>query len=792
MDRKKAVLVVKGYLLKEKKNTILTCLFLCFITVFLLIGNELFQNLELANQINAESLEGKQHVTYYGIEENEFQKIKKCPFVAEAGMSVSLGQAQDGTSFAFIDPVFRDLSATVADKNVKQMVSGYWAKKKNEVVFTENYMKKYHLKLGDSVYVHLTATDSDTGDRLFQMRDLKLTVVGMIENVTGFTDRKMGYVSEEFAYSVIREYHSMVNVVVRFVEQKDISGDIDRLNQYLDYDKETLDTVVLKKNAMLMEAVSDNGQLKKQNKVMNLIIWLVCVMVVYNIFYNRFFSKKKDFTILRKIGFKTGDLLKITGMEFFILFFIGFMTGIFLGFIMNKVIYSEIMKLVISDYNAGSLVSSSLSLRSIKNTGFMFLFILVPSIITAVLQLRTVAPVNIMSNKRTNKRKLVLSLMIVSLSAVLISLLGIQDNESDAGIIYVKTYVPGDLQITIGTITQGMLENTVPVISDRVLQELRKNINIKQFQSYEINYDAGAFLCEKKSALNKEASGYYEMLSQMQEVIDGHKQCLYNITIAAADNIKAMVSSYSGDSDEHIAIMEEGVARALNLEIGDTFTLYSEEIVGTGSKKGVTNVKVKLIDTKKDMVLSESHVGPNLLIVDKGTAKIFPGELSRQVINIWTEDKKETEVISDLNRIPELSGCLLHSAKQQMQEYIDSDRNQNTVYYFFIILLILISVLTYFNTVLTNILDRIYEFMIMYKVGITKMEWYQMVIKEGVGNGMTALCLVGLVQMMICINRQIVFGRVFFLIDIGVFVLCVLFPVLVLFAVIHRKMTLSL
>ena len=66
MDKKKILAVVRGYLLKEKRNTILTGLFLCFVTVFLLIGNQLFINVRTANRRNAEALEGKQHVTYSG------------------------------------------------------------------------------------------------------------------------------------------------------------------------------------------------------------------------------------------------------------------------------------------------------------------------------------------------------------------------------------------------------------------------------------------------------------------------------------------------------------------------------------------------------------------------------------------------------------------------------------------------------------------------------------------------------------------------------------------------------
>lgn len=528
---------------------------------------------------------------------------------------------------------------------------------------------------------------------------------------------------------------------------------------------------------MLTDAISDSGNLKKQNRAMNLIIWLVCVMVVYNIFYNRFFDKKRDFINLKKIGFQSLDLLKIIGMEFLVLAFTGFLSGIITGFLLNKIIYIEIMKPLVSYYKATDFVSSGLSIYSIKNTVIMLLFVLIPSVITAMLQLRTATPLAVMSNKRKNTRKVILSLIILALSTVLISWLGIQDNESDSGITYVHTYVPGDLQISIGSLSEGVLREAVPTISDNALYDLDKNPDIKQIQSYEVNYDMDIFLCEEKSKLNKEVAGYYEMLTSMEQKIDGKKQCLCNIILAATDNIKALVPSYNQNKKEHTVIMQDGLAQALNLKVGDTFSLYSGEIMTAGSKENVTNVTVKLIDTREDMVLSESHIGPNLIIVDKETAKLFPGKLSRQIINIWAKDGKETTITSSLNQMPEFDGCFIHSARQEIQEYADLDRNQMTIHYFFIILLALIGILTYFNTVFINTLSRMKEFIIMYKIGIRKMEMYLMVTKEGIRNGITALVIIGIAQVILCIYRKIVFGKIFFITDIAVIILCILFPV---------------
>ena len=269
MDRKKILSLVRGYLLKEKRNTVLTSLFLCFVTVFLLIGNQLFANVQTANRLNAEALEGRQHVTYSDISEAEFQKIKACDFVVDAGLSFHLGQAEDGTAFDYIDESFRDLGATVAEANIKQVINGRWAQKEKEIIFTKNYMEKYGLELGDTVSVSLAATDADTGEVTFRIPDLTLTIVGVIDNAAGFTDRKSGYVSEALAEKILREKNGRVNAVVRFSDEEKIPENLNKLNAYLGYGEEESETLKTQINDMLAETVTDGGTLKKQNAAMN-------------------------------------------------------------------------------------------------------------------------------------------------------------------------------------------------------------------------------------------------------------------------------------------------------------------------------------------------------------------------------------------------------------------------------------------------------------------------------------------------------------------------------------------
>lgn len=789
MDRKKIISVVRGYLLKEKRNTVLTGLFLCFVTVFLLIGNQLFENVQAANRLNAQAMEGRQHVTYSDITEAEFQKIKACDFVVDAGLSFHLGQAEDGTAFDYIDESFRDLGATVAEANIKQVINGRWAQKEEEAVFTKNYMERYGLELGDTVIVNLTATDAATGDVAFRIPELTLTVVGVIDNVTGFTDRKNGYVSEELAERILREKNGRVNAVVRFTDEEKIPENLDKLNAYLGYGEEESETLNARINYMLAEAVADGGTLKKQNTIMNFTIWLVCVLVVYNIFYNRLFERKRDFIALRKIGFQSKDLMKIAGIEFLVLVLIGFVIGIVAGCLLNQAVYGEIMKAFAHAYDAEGMVSPALSWDSIWNTGVLFLFIIIPGAAGLMLQLQNVMPAEVMRGKRKNVRKQVLALMIVSLSASLISVLGIQDNHSDEGILFVKEYVPGDLQVTAGSIYENIAGGDIPFISDSVFQEMKAAPGVRQVQDYEINYDRGIFLCEEREKLNAD-SGNYESMLAMEQEIDGKKQCLYNLVLATTDDIKALVPSYDEKEDGPVAIMETELAKTLNLEIGDMFTIYDEQMIINGSKNGCKSACVKLLDVR-NLILSENHIGGNLLVVDRETARLFSGRLYRQVVNVWAEEGGEVIAASDLEHISDTNGYSFRNAGRQIQKYVDSDHCQKVMHWFFIIILAVIGLLVYFNTVFTNLLNRRNDFKIMYKIGIRKKEMYWMVMKEGLCQGGMAAGVVAIVQAVLSMARQESFFSIFAVTDAGVVTACVVFQIFILWYMFHKRMAVS-
>ena len=384
MDKYKVMTVAAGYLRKDKKSTVLTSLFLCFVTIFLLVGNQLFLNVRTANRRNAEALEGKQHALYSDISAAEFQKLRDCELAADAGMHFHLGRAADGTCFDYIDESYRDLSADVAGGNIKQVTSGRWADGKQEVVFTENYMERYGLTLGDTVSVDLTATDPDTGDVIRSIPGLALTIVGTVQPETGFADRRTGYVSEELAASVIRETGGSVDAAVRFCNEENIQESIDQLNAYLGYEGEALETLKVRKNFLLADAVDSGGTLETQNRLMNAAVWLICALVIWHIFSNRLWEKERDFIALRHMGFQKRDLQKIIGTEFLILVCIGFAAGILAGSLVNRAVYREMMKTLTEAYDAGSLVSSGLSWGSISDTGLLLLLILLPGAVLAL------------------------------------------------------------------------------------------------------------------------------------------------------------------------------------------------------------------------------------------------------------------------------------------------------------------------------------------------------------------------------------------------------------------------
>lgn len=347
----------------------------------------------------------------------------------------------------------------------------------------------------------------------------------------------------------------------------------------------------------------------------------------------------------------------------------------------------------------------------------------------------------------------------------------------------VKEYVPGDLQVTAGSIYENIAGEDIPSISDSVFQEMKAVPGVRQVQDYAINYDRGIFLCEEREKLNAD-SGNYESMLAMEQEIDGKKQCLYNLVLATTDDIEALAPSYDEERDGPAAIMETELAKTLNLEIGDMFTIYDEQLIINGSKNGCKSARVKLLDAR-NIILSENHIG-NLLVVDRETAQLFSGRLYRQVVNVWTEDGRKAMAVSNLERISDANGYSFRNAGRQIQKYVDSDHCQKVMHCFFIIILAVIGLLVYFNTVFTNLLSRRNDFKIMYKIGIRKQEMYWMVMKEGLIQGGMAAGAAAIVQAALSAGRQESFFSMFTITDAGVVTACVLFPIFILWYMFHK------
>ena len=340
--------------------------------------------------------------------------------------------------------------------------------------------------------------------------------------------------------------------------------------------------------------------------------------------------------------------------------------------------------------------------------------------------------------------------------------------------------------MTAGSIYENIQGGDIPSISDPVFQEMKATPGVREVQDYEINYDRGIFLCEDRERLNPDSANYESMLA-MEQDIDGKKQCLYNLVLATTEQMKALAPGYDEKRDGPVAIMEPELAKTLNLEIGDMFTIYDEQLIIDGSKDGCKSVRVKLVDTR-NIILSENHIGGNLLVVDRETAEGFPGGLYRQVVNVWTGEGGEAIAASDLERISDTNGYSFRNAGRQIQKYIDSDHCQKVMHCFFIVILAVIGLLVYFNTVFANLLNRRNDFKIMHKIGIRKKEMYWMVMKEGLCQGCMAAGVAVASQIALSVNRQEPFPRRFAVTDAGVMTVCMLFPVFILWYMFHKKM----
>lgn len=786
-QKSKIGLLVQGYLGKKKGTTTAIMLLLGSIVALLLVGNQLFENVNTANRMNLVALEGTRHVCFYHLNREQCQLIQKQPYVEKVGVEDEVGITEDGTHWYYDSADSREMEATVACKYLRQTKSGRWPEKKNEVAFSQSYMEQYQLKLGDTVCVDLLLMDEyDSEKRNLKIEKQKFVIVGIMENKTGFTSTKMAEISKEYAdWIQNKKPHKLNSVSIQFTDEKNIEKNVEKLNKLLSKNK---NQVSGEQNTGLNDLLSSEKVLRQQCIWMNGMIWLICVLVIYNVFYNRFFRRKREFQTLRKLGFHVREVRTEILAEFGILLVGGVVGGLLVGMFINWLIYKKIMMPMVDDFESIALISSGISYQTLGQTLLLVLLVLLPSVVTVLLQLQNVAPVQVMKRSHTNQRKKILGGGVVVIAAVMFCSLAIQCNKSDSGIEYVRSYVPGDLQVTIGDLQQVGLEelgmkqkSKQPEISQKAIDGIRKMKDVEKVEQYDLNLNAekDPFLLVKAENIQfDEKSPFWG-----EEMVVDFAEGTYAYTllqVVSTDSFTRLASEYHAKKGEHLAILDQRLAEDMNLKIGDTFSLYGADNLWTNSIKKLKAVEVKLAATENEgaVILSENHLSPGIVLVDSETADLFTTKRQTQVVNIWTKKGCDRKVQAQLQKIPELSDCTFHNANQQLEEYTESDNSQQTMHGFFLILLAGIGMVTCFETVVSNLQSRRHEFSLMRKLGLRRSEIDRKVRKE--------YLIWGLMEMAVVLAIQLILWRKkgsfawFVAVDVAILVCSLLMPMAVM------------
>lgn len=828
MNRKKVYKLVKGYLLKDKRQTVIIGIFLSIMVAIFLIGNQMFHNVDQVNIVNAQALAGKQHVKYYDVPVEQAKVIEELPYVKSVGKLFDIGRLEDGTGLAYEDNKDKELMAEVAHKNIKSVKQGHWAQKKDEVVFTEYYMELYHLKIGETIKVTINKSDS-LGNLVYTVKNLTLRIVGIIDNKPGFTDEKIGYVSKELSEQYIKEYGGNYLVSVELKGKKNIDKRIDEITKKIGY---TDSAAKVNKNTMLIQSLRDSWSYKSQSIGMNLILWLICILVIYNIFNNRFENRRKEYGLLRGLGFEMKDLRQLIGSEIAVFMIIAFIAGLCEGAIVNKLIYKKMIFAMLEQYDTSHVLTSNITFKSIIITAIMIVLVCIPVLVETIIRMKNITPVNIMKetidkhirvsqfrkkrNQRVknnlyaytlimlqkNRKKRNLTIVIMLLAVTLICVMAYQRNGSDNGIKYVKQYIPEDLQLSVGNrVEEFTFGRDSASFSPESIEKVRKIPSVKNIQTYALINDL--FLCTKKDELDKKERKDDLDKESISEIEDAEKHHIskigkddyvtFNVIIAATNDIGKLLHGEKGKST-HGVILSDYLCKMYKLTIGDKFTIYDSSIMGAENLDAAKSVDVEVLKTEGLTVLAEEYIGPNIIITDEETAKEFSDKLDYKIINIDVKDGKEGQTLYKLNNMPELSDASIRSAKESMKSFEESYSSQEAIRYFFIILLIEIAAITYINSTFANLLSRVKELSMLHKIGVSVKEMYWMILREGLSYSMTSVTLIVFMQIVLfifdrCTERfAIDSGMIylFILVDAGVLIICSVVP-MIIFTYIHHK-----
>ncbi|GKZ04441.1 ABC transporter permease [Paraclostridium bifermentans] len=758
----KLIDVVKSYIMKNKKNSLLIIVSIIISTALFLVMNIISEDARniMINQAKQEL--GLKNVSYWNPTNKQVKDIENNSRVDKIGKSMLLGLHEIGHAQT-LQILWDDKVAQEINK-CYELKEGKFPTKENEIAVDSWYgdQKKMKNPIGQTIKLNYSRPKVN-GDTLYTgKKDFK--IVGILKSDSLLKEQGMsiGAISEECAIKNIPVKDKYDQVMLTFKKEKNIPKQVEKLVK-----EENLNKDYMNLNNKLIIAMSDSMSLKIPYIIINMVLAFTTILLIYNIFYILVSNRTKDFGILRAVGFIPKDVSKIMILEIFIYSIISIPIGLLLG---------EVISNLFRDYVIGVIYNIDYA-NSIKSPNYMSTYIIsallsISTVIISVYKpLRLCSKIDPMICIRRNDEKIKINQKSI-ISKFMnkfykdygnIASKNIQRNKKRTNVAITSMVIIFFLMFTVYTkstsnfLNDGGLRWWIP--GEYLLHNIDINTVTKNEKSYdettlkyiqnidgvkEVNaYRDKHFIIQTDDKHMNKTSEYWKTnkhIEQNSEVKNGEKIYNNSTEFLGIEDIKILddvlidgKENLNKLNKEPYIYIDKIASEGLNLKKGDKVNInFNITDSKTGDYKETKSKEFIIGGIIKNLPLT-AQAGTSISgVMSVNQMNKFTGISTYERFDIWTNKlSNQKNIESELKQIIENSGKgILIPYKSEAAGIEKSDNQKAMIMTLVVGVIVLLSLFNCCNTIVTSINSRSREFALFRGIGISKDEVKKIVVLE--------------------------------------------------------------
>ncbi len=716
--------IVKSNLKENKLKNILIIITVALTTCLLCsIGIITYTSFRYSKD-NAIKNYGNAHGYYRKLEEADISKLKQHKDIETVGENSFVIGKQEVDN-ALLTLMYIDETALTLS-NMK-LIEGNMPSEENEIVLDEFILNKlgYKNKIGEKVKLNYNDIN-----KKFMEKEFILSGILSKNETSESNNATVGIVSKKFLS--VENYDSRLKASVRIKNEdklsaSEIEAKLEEIATDFQIPKDNIQF-----NSMYLSLTRPDPSTIIGAATIALVVMISSILVIYNIFYISIINKIKEFGKLKAIGATKKQLKAIILREGMILSMISIPIGILSGYLLSKLIVSNI-------FTAWGAPIAYVSLPILIGAAFLTLVTMYLSLLKPMKIASKISPIEAIrytnsdkeSSKKTrsgyidlnimkltkanfarNKRRTFLTLLSLSLSGILImtatSVFSSVDTKN-----YVRQGMAGDFQFRM------------------------------KYSSYDFDKEYGEFI--KNNPLDE---NFINTIKAIDGVKNVHEIRKFKGTIPSTGK-HAKEYPDSKDSEIELAGYTDDMLKALDLRLLEgkldlEKVKSGEEVIATsnipywfdihaGDMVTLTFNDGNSVKTKKVKVqaVTDLHYGGDF-ITSIDLLK-NPENLNYNMgISIDVNNGKEEEVEKILSELSTNYRNLNYTSfEKELKQAKNSFFSLNSMAYSLVAILGVISLINLINTVITSIISRKKEIGTLQAIGMTDVQLLKMLKLEG-------------------------------------------------------------